>query len=408
MAARRHKHENSSYRVHGDKYGCPPPVVVTGANGKPKKVRPEHGKSCTAPWAYAIDKGIIGGRRVRHVVTAGTKVELLAKVDALKEKQSLGVTPNAQTVGGWLDYWIRRVAPERGTRATTIKGYQSKITLYLKPGLGHVKLQDLTPDHVERWQDWMRTLDKSRLDGSRATGPLSDTTIRQAHMVLRSALADALTRRKVTYNAAEVVKAPKAEENPHEQILLDEAKAVLKASTTTRQLCRNVVALALGLRQGEALGLRWVDYRTDGLERYLLVEEAVQRIDGKLTRTDVKSKASHRRVPIPERMVPVFNAWQADSTDPYMFPGPNGGPCDNKRDWKDWQASLVRAGVGAIPLHGARGSAASLLADMGVPDWRIAVILGQSQVAVTRKHYLKSSDAANDRAIAGLIGELLP
>jgi len=365
--------------------------------------RPEHTKTCKAPWAYAIDKGIVGGKRVRHVVTAASKRELLEAVDALKEKTALGVAPDAQTVGDWLDYWAERVTDVRGT---TLKGYKSKIRLYLKPALGHVHLQDLTPDHVERLHDWMRTLTKERNPGKGQ--PLSDTTIRQAHMVLRSALADARTRRKVTYNAAEVVKAPKAEDNPHDHVELDQAKAILKCAQTTRELCRNVVSLAMGLRQGEALALRWDDYKRDGTDRYLEVLEAVQRIDGKLVRTDVKSRASHRRVPVPDNAVAVFEAWRAEATDPYIFPGPNGGPCDAKRDWKDWRASLTRAGVPLIPLHGARGSAASLLADMGEPDWRIAEILGHSQVAVTRRHYMKGTNASHQKAIGGLIGELLP
>lgn len=407
---RRHKSENSSYRLCGDRWGCPPAEPVTTESGKVIRRRPEHDKSCRAPWAYAIDKGIIGGKRVRHVVTAKSKRDLLEKVETLKEKQALGVTPNAQTVGEWLDYWIVRIAPNRkaGTRPTTLRGYRSKIALYLKPGLGHVRLQELTPDHIEHWQDWMRTLDKSRVDGARGSGPLSPTTIRQTHAILRTALADALTRRKITYNPAAVVDAPTPEDNPYAQIGIDDAKAVLRTAITSRELCRNLVAVALGLRQGEALGLRWTDYIRVGDDRYLEVEEAVQRIDGKLTRTDVKSKASHRRIPIPERMVPIFEAWRAECTDEYIFPGPKGGPCDAKRDWKDWRDSLARADVPPIPLHGARGSAASLLADMGVPDWRIAIILGHSQVKTTHRHYMRSTDAATHKAIEGLIGELLP
>ena len=50
-----------------------------------------------------------------------------------------------------------------------------------------------------------------------------------------------------------------------------------------------------------------------------------------------------------------------------MFPGPKGGPCDSRRDWQEWRDACDRAGVPRVPLHGARGSAASLLADMGVP-----------------------------------------
>ena len=399
---RRHRGEDSTYRVCHERHGCPPVDPDT-------KHRPDHTKSCRAPWAYAIDGGIVAGKRVRRVVTARTKPELLTKVAALKEKRALGVTPTAQTVGGWLDYWAARIAPET-VRPSTLAGYKSKIDLYLKPCLGRIKLQELTAEHVEHLDDWMRTLDKSRLKGNHGAGPLSETTIRQAHMILRSALKAALQRRRVTYNAAAVVRAPKAEENPHEQLHLEEAKRVLKAATSERELCRLVVALALGLRQGEALGLRWTEeYRitTDG-DAYLMVEDAVQRIEGQLTRTDVKSRASKRPLPIPDRMVPIFEAWRALSTDNYLFPGPTGGPCDAKHDWTLWSDALTRAGVPHVPLHGARGSAASLLADMGVPDWRIAEILGQSQVAVTRKHYIKGTEESHRKAIDGLIGELLP
>lgn len=406
---RRHRSEDSTYRLCGDRYGCPAPVEVQTEAGRTRKRRPEHGRNCRAPWAYSIDRGIVAGKRQRTVVSAKTKPDLLAKVKALRDQESLGVRTNPQTVGEWLDYWLARVAPDNGVRDTTLRGYRSKVDQYLKPSLGHVRLQDLTADHVERMSDWMRTLDRSRLKGAHGEGPLSETTIRQAHMVLRSALADALARRKVTYNAAAVVRAPKAKLNPHDHLVLGDAKAVLRSAVTERELCRNVVALALGLRQGEALGLRWTEYRaeSDGTA-YLIVEEAVQRIGGRLERTDVKSRASHRRVPIPRRMVLIFEAWRALATDDYIFPGPAGGPCDAKADWKAWRESLTRADVPLIPLHGARGSAASMLADMGEPDWRIAEILGQSQAAVTRRHYIHGTEDSHRTAIAGLIGELLP
>ena len=403
---RRHKGEDGSYRKCADKYGCPPTETVEG-----KRRRPDHTKHCKAPWAYSIDKGLIGGKRVRVVITARSKPDLLAKVASEKEKQALGVTTHAATVGDWLDFWIAKVAPTKGkdgTRATTLRGYRSKIDLYLKPALGRIKLQDLTPDHIDGMHEWMRGLDKARLKGAHGKGCLSETTIRQAHMVLRSALDDALARRKITYNPAAVVKAPRADENPHDHYALEQAKGAIRAAITERELCRMVTALALGLRQGEALGLRWRDYREDADGRYIMVTEAVQRIDGKLTRTDVKSKASHRRVPIPDQMAPIFDAWQAVSTDAYIFSGPEGGPCDAKLDWKAWREVTARAELPMIPLHGARGSAASILADMGEPDWRIAEILGHSQVTTTRRYYIEGTDDSHRKAVGGLIGALLP
>lgn len=406
MARRRHRGEGSVYRKCGPRYGCPDPEPVTLPSGAVIQQRPDHTRTCKAPWAQSIDLGLIGGRRVRRTATAKSKADLTEKVAALKAKMALGITPDATTTTGeWLTYWLDRVAPTH-IRPTTLPSYRSKVTRYIIPAVGHIKLQDLRPEHVESMQDWMRTLTKIRNPGK--GDPLSDTTIRQAHMILQSALADARRRGMVIRNAADVVTAPPAADRPHGHLRLAQAKAVLRTATTERELCRLVTALALGLRQGEALGLRWDDYKGAGPYRTLAVEEAIARVDGKLIRTEVKSRASHRLVPIPERMVPIFEAWREKApNDPYIFPGWNGGPEDPKRDWIAWREALARASVPHIPLHGARGSAASLLADMGVPDWRIAEILGHSQVKVTRRHYIEGTEESHRAAIGGLVGELL-
>lgn len=399
---RRHRGEGSIYRLCSKAAGCPDPVEMPG---QARKLRPPH--DCRARYAQAIDLGMVGGKRERKVVTARTKRELTVKADELRKKLALGVSPTAQNVGDWLDYWLTTVAPASGIRPTTLKGYRSKIDRYLKPGIGHIKLQDLTAEHVEALHRWMRTLDKSRYPGG-GSGPLSETTIRQAHMILRSALTEALLRGKVVRNVAAVVTAPKADQNPHEHLGLDDAKAVLASAQTERELCRLVCALVLGLRQGEALGLRWQDVIMGEAQSYVMIAQAVQRVGGRLVRTDVKSKASHRAVPLPDAVALIFRAWHEVASDEYVFPGSSGGPCDAKADWTAWREALARAGVPAVPLHGARGSAASLLAAMNVPDWMIAEILGHSQVIVTRKHYIKGTDEGHMQAIAGLGAELLP
>lgn len=49
-----------------------------------------------------------------------------------------------------------------------------------------------------------------------------------------------------------------------------------------------------------------------------------------------------------------------------------------------------RAGVARIPRHGARGTAATVLADMGVPLITVAAILGHTDIATTVKHYARA------------------
>jgi integrase len=69
------------------------------------------------------------------------------------------------------------------------------------------------------------------------------------------------------------------------------------------------VALSLGLRQGEALGLRWEDVEFD--VRTLRVSMALQSIGGKLVLVPPKTATSRRTLPLPAVLVPVLNAHHA-------------------------------------------------------------------------------------------------
>lgn len=68
-------------------------------------------------------------------------------------------------------------------------------------------------------------------------------------------------------------------------------------------------------------------------------------------------------------------------------------------------AVLVDASVRPIVLHGARNSAASLLADLGIPDVAAAAWLGHTEVKVTQgyQHVMAERLAAAGEAL----GEVL-
>lgn len=58
-----------------------------------------------------------------------------------------------------------------------------------------------------------------------------------------------------------------------------------------------VVAISLGLRRGEALGLRWEDVDLDrGL---VTVKRALQRVAGTLSIVELKTRASYRSINLP-------------------------------------------------------------------------------------------------------------
>ena len=82
-------------------------------------------------------------------------------------------------------------------------------------------------------------------------------TAHQAHRTVKTALNEAVRRRHLTINPASVAKAPKVEEEEVEPYTVEEVQRLLAEATKVRNTARWVIALALGLRQGEVLGLKW-------------------------------------------------------------------------------------------------------------------------------------------------------
>lgn len=62
-----------------------------------------------------------------------------------------------------------------------------------------------------------------------------------------------------------------------------------------------VLALTLGMRRREILGLRWSDI--DFEKRSIWINQALQRVGGKLQVTEVKTERSRRVVAVPDSVV---------------------------------------------------------------------------------------------------------
>lgn len=59
--------------------------------------------------------------------------------------------PHKRTVGAWLDEWVDRALKPPRRAAGSYDRYKTVIRLHLKPLLGPIRLQELRPDHIERY-----------------------------------------------------------------------------------------------------------------------------------------------------------------------------------------------------------------------------------------------------------------
>jgi integrase len=350
-----------------------------------------------------------GGRRDRRHVSGKRRVDVVAKVRALEAKRDAGVANGAGrslTVTAWLDHWLENIAVRR-VRPSTFRWYSAVIRLHLNPALGHHRLNRLQPEHVEALYR------KLEADG------LASATVLQVHRVLSRALKVAMQRGRIVRNVATLVDAPTLNRAEVQPLTADDARAILAAARGQCNAARWSVALALGLRQGEALGLPWAAVDLDA--GALTVRQALQRQTGKgLVVVQPKSRAGRRTIALPPELVEALrehqaaqlveqraaaNVWEPHG---FVFCQPNGCPIDPSTDSRAWRALLVDAGVRPARLHDARHTAATLLLQQGVPARVVMDILGHSQIGLTLGTYSHVVPELAQQAAEGMGAALWP
>ena len=194
------------------------------------------------------------GRPDRRHVGAKTQAEVAAKVRKLEQERDKGTVrkPGGRwRVHGWLRHWVGTIAAPPHVSENTHDGYRVDVEHHLIPGIGSHWLDRLEPEHLERLYARMQEVG------------LSPGTAHHVHRTVRAALNEAVRRRQLGSNPALLAKAPVLDEEDVEPYDVPEIQRLLETAAQRRNSARWALALALGLRQGEALGLRWEDVDLD-------------------------------------------------------------------------------------------------------------------------------------------------
>lgn len=189
---------------------------------------------------------------------------------------------------------------------------------------------------------------------------------------------------------------------------LDQTVIFLEASRQDPLYAAFVVAVTLGLRRGEILGLRWQDIDLE--RRTLTVRNQIQRVQKELYADSTKNRRT-RVIPIPLMCVAPLRwqrlrqaaqreaagtAWQQND---YVFTTRTGRPVEPRNISRSFERIADGAGLPRVRLHDARHGCATLLFAAGVPARVVMEILGHSQIAVTMNIYTHVSEETRREAI---------
>lgn len=385
----------------------------------------------------------VGGDKPRRHISGKTATAVAVKVEALKANLRIGHVPEvgkAGTLGEWLEHYLTVICPRR-VRGSTLQGYESTLRHNIIPAIGRLRLSMPIPEIARRIEVLFAGYEKR----------VKPSTAKQTFGILDKALDAAVRKGKLARNPCDLVDPPttKGWSSPEvEPLTAPEIRRILEEARRCAALARWWVALALGLRQGETLGLMWdyidLDSKTPTLRvQWELIRlkwrhgcddtpcgkraaSCPDRTGGGLVFEPPKSGKGRRTLALPKAVVQILKEHRRllkeaklalgprmpktivgpnGESGGLVFPRADGSETDPRDDWGQWKDILVAANVrqvervtrrgrhagetyttSKVRVHDTRHSAGTTMFLNGMDRKELMEWLGHSQISQSARY----------------------
>lgn len=356
-------------------------------------------------WVGQINLGWQAGKRVRKVVYGRSADEVREKMTALVRDRDLRILPktgSSPTIADFLKDWLASI--KSSIRVRSYERYDGIVQRHLKPAIGRIRLEKLTPTDVQRLLD-------SKLEAG-----LSARTVQAIKIVLGAALKQALRWQMVPRNVAQLVNSPRAQSKEMRVLSPEQARAFLTASHGEPLHAVYLLALSTGLRRGELLALKWDDIDLD--KGMLSVRRSLGRsVTEGIVIAEPKTRQGRRSLHLSAQLVGALRVHRknqlerrlqagADWKDTgYVFTTGIGTSLDPRVIGIDFKRVLEKAELPSVRFHDLRHSAATIALSQGVHPKVVSEMLGHSRISLTLDVYSHSlptlqAEAAERMALA--------
>ena len=379
------------------------------ANGEGSIRRKPNGR-----WEGRYTQGIdpSTGRAIQKSVSARTQAECKEKLaKAIRDNRGIPVNHNEDyTVAEWCRLWFETYS-KPVIRPSTAKTYENMIENHIVPAIGGVKLKRLTAIQIQQMYNDAKARGRVQRFETQASTALSGSTVRRIHMVLSSALKQAVKERIIPYNPCDNCRIPRKEHREMTIIPPEKLGVYLREAEKYGVLPMFFLELSSGLRRGELCALQWRDI-TGACE--MTVRRSRSCASGQIVESDTKSHRE-RIVTIPLglwellmalRQQQMLHSGVPDREQP-IFTDPDGHVPHPDTFTRHLRKLYKKCGLSEdYHLHTLRHFYATYLLQEGTSKQVAASLLGHADTAFLERTYCHPQDAVKLQA-ANLMQDLL-
>jgi integrase len=306
-----------------------------------------------------------------------------------KRDKNQPMITSRRTVGQFMLEWLAvQVKPNKAP--LTYESYEQNSRVYIVPALGRLKLDQLSGAHVQQF-----------LNACQTEKGLSAKSVKNLNSVLKSALSTAQLWQYVDRNVAKDATPPKQVKYKAKPLTVAHADRLLTwlGAVAHRFEALFYLALMMGFRRGELLGLQWPDIEFS--RGVIHIQHNCVRVKKQgMVLTCTKSVESDAVVPMPslcmaalrrrkliqeqERIAAGAN-WVQDLE--FVFTTPRGRRLNCTDPLGELKDALAINELPDIRLHDLRHTTASLLLAKRVPMKVIQAILRHASFQTTMDLY---------------------
>jgi integrase len=224
-----------------------------------------------------------------------TKIEVREKVRIFEQVMGKSIDDSIM-FGDYAQRWLGATVPLLSEASK--RSYTSEVHAHLAPFFGEMRIASIRPIHVQEF------ISKKQGYATSYIRRLVSTL----HLIMESALDDKI----IEHNPVSSKRLGGVKTEAKEALSPTEVNELLKAVRGTNMEAFTNLCLFAGLRREEALGLLWSDLTIRKKGSFLEVKRAFVFPQGEL-RNELKSKAAHRKVPVPAVLLHALGPKGADN-----------------------------------------------------------------------------------------------